>query len=54
MYFYSITPLVPADELLTKSISTAYDSGLSDEEESDCDMEYFSQSSSVEGYGNQN
>lgn len=22
MYFYSITPLVPADELLTKSIST--------------------------------
>lgn len=30
MYFYSITPLVPADELLTKSITTACDSAFSE------------------------
>lgn len=52
MYFYSITPLVTADELLTKSISTTCADELDEEDESECDMEYFSHNSSVEDYDN--
>lgn len=50
MCFYSISPILPADEILTKSISTTYASDChnSEQEESDSQMEHLSNSSSIE------
>lgn len=48
MVFYSITPMMSSEELLSKSksLSTTNESEMIEgEEDSECELEYFSQSS---------
>jgi len=42
MIFYSIAPLKSTEEILTKSLATTDDSVLLDDDQSDCELEYFS------------